>query len=53
MIHFIKDENGTTAIEYALVASLIFLAIIGILISLGDTLILLYYDKILEAFQST
>ena len=35
---FAKDESGATAIEYALIASLIAVALVGILTSLGTKL---------------
>lgn len=35
---FIKNKKGATAIEYALIAALIALAIIGAMTTLGDTM---------------
>ncbi len=35
---FISNESGATAIEYALIASLIAVALVGILTSLGTQL---------------
>ncbi len=35
---FLRDESGTTAIEYGLIASLVAVAIIGALIALGESL---------------
>ncbi len=35
---FTTDENGATAIEYALIASLIAVAIVGVLVTLGPAL---------------
>ena len=35
---FFKDESGATAIEYALIASLIAIALVAILTSLGTQL---------------
>jgi pilus assembly protein Flp/PilA len=35
---FMKDESGATAIEYGLIASLIAVAIIGALVTLGTSL---------------
>jgi pilus assembly protein Flp/PilA len=35
---FLQDEEGATAVEYGLIASLISVAIIGILGTLGDNL---------------
>jgi pilus assembly protein Flp/PilA len=38
MIRFLKDEQGATAIEYGLIASLIAVAIVGVLLTLGPAL---------------
>ncbi len=35
---FAGDERGATAIEYGLIAAFIFLAIVGVLATLGPTL---------------
>ena len=35
---FIKTEEGATAIEYGLIASLIAVAIVGVLLTLGPAL---------------
>jgi pilus assembly protein Flp/PilA len=35
---FVKNESGATAIEYALIASLIAVALVGILTALGGGL---------------
>lgn len=35
---FLRDERGATAIEYALIASLIFLAIIAAIVPVGTEL---------------
>ncbi len=35
---FLGDERGTTAIEYAVIASLIFLAIVAAIAPIGQTL---------------
>jgi len=35
---FLRDENGATAIEYGLIASLVAVAIIAAVSELGDTL---------------
>lgn len=48
MLHsFVLDKNGTTAIEYALVASLIAVAIVVAVGSLG-TNVLVLYNKVME-----
>jgi pilus assembly protein Flp/PilA len=38
MIRFMKGEEGATAIEYGLIASLIAVAIVGVLLTLGPAL---------------
>ena len=38
IIRFVKQDYGATAIEYALIASLIAVAIVGVLITLGPAL---------------
>jgi len=38
VIKFLRDERGATAIEYGLIASLIAVAIVGVLLTLGPTL---------------
>lgn len=42
VIRFLKDETGATAIEYALVASLIAAVIVGSISSIGTKLSALY-----------
>ena len=37
-VHFIKREDGATAIEYGLIASLIAVAVVGILSTVGTKL---------------
>ncbi|MGE4352084.1 MAG: Flp family type IVb pilin [Bdellovibrionales bacterium] len=38
LTRFLKEEEGATAIEYGLIASLIAVAIVAVLLSLGDKL---------------
>ena len=38
LIRFIKQEDGATAIEYGLIASLIAVVIVGALVTLGPKL---------------
>ena len=38
IVRFIKQEEGATAIEYGLIASLIAVAIVGVLVTLGPAL---------------
>jgi len=42
MLRLIHLEKGTTSIEYALIASLIFLAIVGAVIQLGGGVLRMY-----------
>lgn len=39
---FLRDEAGATAIEYALIASCIFLAIIAAVIPVGEQLVAIF-----------
>ena len=41
-VSFFRDESGATAIEYALVGSLISVACIGVMSTVGNTLVLFY-----------
>jgi pilus assembly protein Flp/PilA len=47
---FKRDESGATAIEYALIACGISIAIITAVTSIGSTMNQLYYDKLLNMF---
>jgi pilus assembly protein Flp/PilA len=47
---FTMDEVGATAIEYALIASGVSIAIIAAVNSVGTTMNALYYDKLLSMF---
>ena len=38
MLRFLQGEEGATAIEYGLIASLIAVAIVGVLVTLGPAL---------------
>jgi pilus assembly protein Flp/PilA len=38
LTRFLKNEEGATAIEYGLIASLIAVAIVGVLVTLGPAL---------------
>lgn len=38
LLHFMKEEEGATAIEYGLIAALISVAIVGVLVTLGPAL---------------
>ncbi len=43
---FWRDEQGATAIEYSLVASLVFLAVVGAVVGLGHAVVDVLYNKI-------
>lgn len=47
---FSRSENGATAIEYGIVASLIFLAIVGGVTALGQGVVNVLYNKIETLF---
>ena len=48
IICFLKDEDGATAIEYALIASLIFLAIVTAISMVGKSVQTVLYDEIVR-----
>jgi len=50
--NFIRNERGTTAIEYALIASIISVAIVGVAISLGETVRDDLFGKVAAALGS-
>jgi len=47
---FRADESGTTAIEYALIASGVSIAIVGVVANLGSTIKTTFYDKLAALF---
>lgn len=50
LIHkFLFKESGATAIEYGLIAGLVFLAIVGGVTALGTGVSTMLYDKIQTA----
>jgi pilus assembly protein Flp/PilA len=50
LTRFQTDESGTTAIEYAMVAAGISVAVVGVVTSVGSTLKTSFYDKIALMF---
>lgn len=44
--NFWRDEQGATAIEYSLIASLIFLVIVGAVVGVGQAVVDVLYNKI-------
>ena len=49
---FLRDQRGTTAIEYALLASGIAVAIASVVVTVGSNLRDNLYQKILDAYPS-
>lgn len=49
---FAADENGATAIEYALIASGLSIVIVGAVSTLGTTVTETLYDKIAQAMSN-
>lgn len=47
---FARDESGATAIEYALIAGGVSIAIVGALSSLGSQIMVVFYDKLNNLF---
>jgi Flp pilus assembly pilin Flp len=45
-----RDDRGTTAIEYAIIATGVSVAIIGAVTSVGSALVTNYYDKLINLF---
>jgi pilus assembly protein Flp/PilA len=50
-MRFFRDESATTAIEYALIASVISIAILGSVAAVGSALMETFYDKVVGALQ--
>jgi pilus assembly protein Flp/PilA len=49
--NFLRDDRATTAIEYALIAAVISMAILTTLNSTGSALVSNFYDKITDGFE--
>jgi pilus assembly protein Flp/PilA len=47
---FFRDDRGTTAIEYAIIATGVSVAIIGAVTAVGSALMTGYYDKLINLF---
>ena len=47
---FFRDDCGTTAIEYAVIATGVSVAIIGAVTAVGSALMTGYYDKLINLF---
>jgi len=50
LIRFLRDEEGVTAIEYGLIAAGIGIAIVTVVGTVGDELVLLF-EEVVEALQ--
>lgn len=48
---FVADETAATAIEYAIIASMISIVILGTVTAIGTALHDSFYNKIVAAFQ--
>lgn len=48
---FLRDERGTTAIEYAIIASVISIAILASAMTLGTALEENFYNRAAKAFE--
>ena len=51
MHRFLRSEDGTTAIEYGLIAALICTVIVGSILALGQGIVNVLYTKIAAAFS--
>ena len=49
-VRFQSDESGTTAIEYAVIAAGVSVAIVGVVTGVGSTLKTTFYDKLASLF---
>ena len=47
---FAQDDSGATAIEYALIASGVSIAIVAALTTLGTQIMVVFYDKLNNLF---
>jgi pilus assembly protein Flp/PilA len=47
---FLSDDSGTTAIEYALIASGVSIAIVTVISTLGSQIQTVFYDKLANLF---
>lgn len=51
LVRLIRDDNGATAIEYALVGALVSIAAIGSMQSIGTALNDVYMNRAVDAFN--
>ena len=48
---FLRDTRATTVIEYALIASVVSMVILGTVTSIGSSLVANFYDKVTSALD--
>lgn len=53
MRRFLRDESGATAIEYALIATLISIVIIASVTTIGNNIKTLFFDNVSAGFASS
>lgn len=51
LMRFLRDEDATTAIEYALIASVVSIAILGSVVSVGSALMENFYNRVVGALE--
>ena len=51
ILHYLRNESGVTAIEYALIAGGISIVIIGTVNAIGSNLSATFYDKIVAGLN--
>ncbi len=47
---FSRDEHGTTAIEYSIIAAGVSVVIIGAISAVGSEIMVVFYDKLTNMF---
>jgi pilus assembly protein Flp/PilA len=50
-MRFLRDESATTAIEYALIASVVSIAILGSVAAVGSALMENFYNRVVGALE--
>jgi len=50
LTRFLRDNEGATAIEYALIACGVSIAIVGSVSTLGSSVMTVFYDKLTTLF---
>jgi Flp pilus assembly pilin Flp len=49
--NFLRDDRATTAIEYALIASVVSIAILGSVAAVGSALMENFYNRVVGALE--